>query len=188
MQILKKYLNNITSLPSAPVSIWATYILIFPHKSIPLAYQQLLPCSSILWQYLSSKRSPRNEHHIHLVGLHRSREISFLQHSHNAYLHRLRWQQPFSCSFMALQVPLSFVCIDTPHHTTLLFAARPTTPMSPMPHFVGLLTVITKSCGKRHLRLQPSHRREAAELSSNIMPLLTKMTCAWQHYGTTLPP
>lgn len=88
--------------------IWATRILIFSYKSIPLAQQWILPLSSDLWQNLSSKQSPRNEHHISPVGLHRNKaEISSLQQSCSACLCRLRGQWPFCCRFIALQDPLS---------------------------------------------------------------------------------
>lgn len=95
-------------LQSQSTFIRATRILIFSHKSIPLAQQQILPLALHLWQYLSSKRSPRNKHHIPLVGLHRSRvEISSLQHSRNTSLCGPRWQWPFCCRFIAPTVPLS---------------------------------------------------------------------------------
>lgn len=110
--------------------------------------------------------------------------MSSLQHSHKTCLCGLR---PFCCCFPAPQVPLLFVHIGTPHCNTHLSAV----PTNTVPPLVGLLTTTTKSCWKWNQRLQPLHRRiwgEAAELSNIITPLLTKMRCAWQCYGTTLPP
>lgn len=139
-------INNVTFfcsafsvlLQSQSTFIWATRILIFSHKSIPPALQQILPLSFHLWQFFSSKQSPRNKHHIPWRGCTETERSA-----------------PSSTHAMLVCAQSAFLLL-LPCSTGPSLTYRSCRAVNSMPRFLGLLTIITKSCGKqRHQRLQP---------------------------------